>query len=357
MKQSSILAMMLPFLLAACQKESTKDSFVKNVITVKPIVESGEYVKKLPGEIKDATEISLGFKTAGVISDICVKEGDFVKQGQLLATLDDTDYKLGVEALQTQYDQVSREVERTKKLYESNSVSGNDYDKATSGLRQLELQLQTNKNKLAYTKLYAPVTGHIQSVSFSAAEMVNAGTPLFSILESGKKIIETNIPAAIYQELDKVSSYQGTVDIGGQKEKLDLSFISVTPKADATQLYTLKLLIKSVKDSPDSRITSGMNVDIEMTIANSTAETKYHVPIHAIFEKDGKSNVWILGDDNVVRASVVKVEGVTEKEQAIISSGITANDKIVKAGVQTLHQDEKVKELEVASETNVGGIL
>lgn len=358
MKRISILTLALSVLFTACHNEASKDAFVKSVITVKPVVESGEYIKKLPGEIKEASEISLGFKTAGTISEIYVKEGAYVKKGELLATLDDTDYKLGVEALQTQYDQVRHEVERTKKLYESNSVSGNDYDKAVSGLRQLELQLQTNKNKLAYTKLYSPVTGYIQSVSFVAAEMVNAGTPLFTILESGAKIVETNIPAAISQKLNQVKSYKGTVDIAGKKEELELSFVSITPKADATQLYTLKLLIKSVtKDSPESRITSGMNVDIEMVIENATSETKYYVPVHALFEKDGESHVWVLGDDNIVRARSVKLDGINEKEQAVISAGITANDKIVKAGVQTLHQDEKVKEIEVASKTNVGGIL
>lgn len=354
MKRIGVLTMMLSLLLVACQQETANEVFVKSVITVKPEVESGEYIKKLPGEIKEASEISLGFKTAGEISNIYVKEGTFVKQGQLLASLDDTDYKLGVEIIQTQYDQLSREVDRLKKLYENNSVSGNDYDKAASGLKQLELQLQTNKNKLAYTKLYAPVTGSIQSVNFEESEMVNAGTPLFTILESGKKVVETSIPAVIYQSLHKVKFYRGTVNIGDKKKEFNLSYISVTPKADATQQYTLKLL---VNDLSDTHVTSGINVDISMIIDNDNAGTKYYVPIHAVFDNNGQSSVWVLGNDNTVRATAVKVESINEKEQAIITSGINAGDKIVKAGVQSLHQGEKVKELEVASATNVGGVL
>lgn len=60
------------------------------------------------------------FETAGQIAQINVKEGEYVREGQLIASLDDADYKLGVEALQIQYDQVSDEVSRVRELYKKN---------------------------------------------------------------------------------------------------------------------------------------------------------------------------------------------------------------------------------------------
>ncbi len=60
------------------------------------------------------------FKTAGQIAQINVKEGEYVREGQLIASLDDADYKLGVEALQIQHDQVSDEVSRVRELYKKN---------------------------------------------------------------------------------------------------------------------------------------------------------------------------------------------------------------------------------------------
>ena len=129
-----------------------------------------------PGIVREAHTISLGFKTAGQIERICVKEGDYVRRGQLLAELDNADYRLGVEALQIQYDQLEDEVGRTKQLFDRKSISANDYEKAVAGLRQLGVQLQVNKNKLDYTKLYAPTDGYVQSVNFSPAEMVDAGS-------------------------------------------------------------------------------------------------------------------------------------------------------------------------------------
>ena len=65
-----------------------------------------------------------------------LREGDRVRQGQLLARLDAKDYQLQVNAVQIQYDPVKAEVERLRLLFEGNSLSANDYEKAASGLEQ-----------------------------------------------------------------------------------------------------------------------------------------------------------------------------------------------------------------------------
>ena len=53
-------------------------------------------MKCYPGIVREAHTIGLGFKTAGQIERICVKEGDYVRRGQLLAELDAADFRLGV---------------------------------------------------------------------------------------------------------------------------------------------------------------------------------------------------------------------------------------------------------------------
>ena len=73
-----------------------------------------------PGIVQEMHTINVAFKTAGQIAQINVKEGEYVREGQLIASLDDADYKLGVEALQIQHDQVSDEVSRVRELYKKN---------------------------------------------------------------------------------------------------------------------------------------------------------------------------------------------------------------------------------------------
>ena len=155
------------------------------VRTVKTMtVSSVDSIKTLtcPGIVQEMHSINVAFKTPGQLVRVNVEEGNYIREGQLIASLDDSDYKLGVEALQIQYDQLSDEVSRLRELYKKKSVSANDYEKAEAGLKQLAVQLQVNKNKLAYTKLYAPVSGYVKSVNFAKSEMVDAGTPIISML-------------------------------------------------------------------------------------------------------------------------------------------------------------------------------
>lgn len=102
---------------ASCGDAPQGGSTVHSVMVTTPEAMEGTVVKNYSGIVREAHTINLGFKTPGQIERILVAEGDYVHKGQLLAELDDADYRLGVEALQIQYDQLKDEVGRTEQLY------------------------------------------------------------------------------------------------------------------------------------------------------------------------------------------------------------------------------------------------
>ena len=220
-------------LMVSCTGGQQNVPFVHSVYITQPAATGEEQLKTYSGIVEEAHEISLGFKTAGQLKNILVKEGDFVEKGQLLAELDDADYRLGVEALQIQYDQLKEEVKRTTQLFEQQSISANDYEKATAGLRQLEVQLQVNKNKLEYTKLYAPNSGYIRSVNFSPAEMVDAGTAVFRLLDVSRLEVVADVPVKAYMDREQFTRFSCKTAYTEGKE-LPMTLTSLTPKARAT---------------------------------------------------------------------------------------------------------------------------
>lgn len=225
--------------LCACGAPQHENSVLRSVELTTPVSMQATRMKCYPGIVREAHTIGLGFKTAGQIERICVKEGDYVRRGQLLAELDAADYRLGVEALQIQYDQLEEEVARTKQLFDQKSISVNDYEKAVAGLKQLGVELQANKNKLDYTKLYAPTDGYVQAVNFSPAEMVDAGTSLFTLLDVSHMEVVADIPAAEYRQRDSFVRYRCKAD--GIDGELPMKLLSLTPKADGNQLYQLRM--------------------------------------------------------------------------------------------------------------------
>ena len=349
--KKTLLMMAALGLFTACGSGSDENGTTHSVMTVQPIQVGGQSVKHFSGMVKEDAEISLGFKTAGQLQQIYVKEGDYVRQGQLLARLDDSDYLLGVQAAEAQYNQLHDEVARLEKLYAGKSISKNDLQKAQAGLEQVEVNLKNNRNKVDYTRLYAPQSGYVQSVNFEKAEMVNAGTGVFTLLSGGELQVEVNIPASLYVQQAQMERYEGTVM--GQTYPLQL--VSITPKADNNQLYRAVFNLKGV-DRKEARVTSGMNVSVDIYMAASSGQAGYQLPIHALFEDSGKSYVWVVQADSTVARREVQLSGTDETGNALVSSGLQGSEQVVKAGVNVLLEGEKVKVIGQPSATNIGGL-
>lgn len=327
--------------------------YVRTVRTVQPVSADMIEERHLSGMVSESGVISLGFKTAGQIERIYVKEGDFVNKGELLATLDDSDYEIGAEGLRAQAAQLRSELERSEKLYRQNSMSLNDYEKIKAGYAQLQSQLKGVENKLAYTKLYAPVSGHVQSVNFSKAEMVDAGTPVLDLMDDGTKEIIIDIPASIYHRLSTVSAFKAYLPDSGAE--IQLQMLSVVPKADGNQLFKMKLAPVA---GGSNLMTSGMNVDVAICFSNNSAiDSTSKIPAHSIVRKGGGTFVWVVGKDSLLQRLEVTLDGMDSEGMVIVTSGLKSNDNVVSSGVNMLKDGEKVKILEKPAETNIGGLL
>lgn len=352
MMKRNVCIAAVALLLCGCAGRDREAACERSVCLTRPVVMSEETVKYYLGVVKEAHEVSLGFKTAGQISRIHVEEGDKVCRGQLLAELDDADYRLAVEALQIQYNQVSDEVKRMEQLLEQKSVSPNDYEKASAGLKQLEIQLQVNKNKLSYTKLYAPADGYIQAVNFSPAEMVDAGTPLFTFLDVSQMEVSVDIPGSLYRQRGRFARF--FCRAAGVGEAMPLSLTGLAPKADGNQLYRLQL---AFEHRPDRRLTAGQNVEVGIVVGDAASAGSFAVPMQSLFQAGDSSCLWVFRPDSTVTRRQVELGGIDPEGRAVILDGLAGDEQIVRAGVHVLQEGEKVRVIEAPGRTNVGGLL
>jgi multidrug efflux pump subunit AcrA (membrane-fusion protein) len=99
-----------------------------------------------------------------------------------------------------------------------------------------------------------------------------------------------------------------------------------------------------------------VNVDVYIAFGGSKAVSGLSIPAHAIFEDGGKPYVWVVEDGDVVKRHAITVETVDSEGMAVVLSGISATDRIVKAGVKALHEGDKVK-IVTQQKSNVGDLL
>lgn len=352
---SFISLLLLAIVVGACSSgqrdQSAAEQAVHNVFVVNPISEGGDAVTTLPATVEEGRTISVGFKTGGQIERIFVREGDRVAKGQLIAELDSKDYALGVATLREKYENLKNETARQTKLHASGNMSDNDYEKALSGLRQLELQLNIEENRLSYCRLYSPSSGIVTKVNFENSEMVDAGTPVVELMDNSSLEAIVDLPVRLYSRKDYFTEYVAESSVEPDKQ-IKLRMLSLTPRADNTQLYRLRLAIPA-----NSGLTPGMNIKVKIYSVDSTNRS-VDVPLSSVFESNGKRYVWVVNPaDTTVRKAEIATSGTGEGGYVSVVSGLTSSDMIVRAGVRHLTDGERVNIITENSPSNPGNVL
>ncbi len=342
----------LTLVLTSCGDGQTSVASLRKVKCERVVVaeESLERVS-FPGKVVAATDVNLGFRVAGIVDEICVANGAFVRQGDVVARLDSRDYALQLSATQAEYDAVKAEVDRVVLLFEDKSVSENSYDKAVNGLKAITAKLEAHKNALYDTDLRAPFDGYLQKSNFDRGEAVAAGTPVVSFISASAPEVMINIPAAYYLKQSSFESAVARIDLFGEA-RFNLVLKSVSPKANLNQLYQMTFVVESVDGVLPA---AGMTAMVEMNYRREGGDDLVSIPFKSVVERGGSSFVWVFANGEV-RSREVVVDAVKSSGRAVLSRGVEVGEMVVSAGVNSLEEGQKVELLKGASASNVGGI-
>lgn len=309
-------------------------------------------VQQYPGRVVAAADANVSFKVAGVIQSVPVKEGQHVRKGQLLATLDASDYQVQLKATEAEYAQIKSEAGRVMGLYEDGGTTASNYDKARYGLQQIEAKLQNHRNQLSYTRIYAPYDGYVQKIYMHRGEAVSAGLPIVGLLSSGAPEVEINLPASAYVNREHFISYECSFDVLSD-HTIMAEPVSVLSQANSNQLYTmrLKLLENHAAVSP------GMSTWVTIK-GQAEGDGEVRVPNTCVKDDGTKRTAFIYNpSQQTVHEVEVEVRDMHTDGTMDICGKINPGDLIVTSGVYHIKDGAKVKRLEPASATNVGGMM
>jgi HlyD family secretion protein len=236
---------------------------------------------KVSGNI-EATETRLSFQVAGKINRLFIDEGDYIRKGQVVAELDSDELtkikeqsQANLEQAQSDYNMREKNYIRYSELLKENAISVQDrdiaqnyYEVAKAGLDAAKKALELASVRLNYTSLTSPVEGSVIVKSAEAGEVVQAGSPVFTVADMNDiwltaYIKETDLGRVfLNQSVDvKTDSYPGKIYKG------KVSFISeeseFTPKFIQTTEERVKLVyrIKIDVNNPNFELKPGMPAD------------------------------------------------------------------------------------------------
>lgn len=130
------------------------------------------------GQFSTDDETTLSFKTGGMVARVLVKEGDFIKKGQLLATLDLTEIEGQVQQAELGYEKAKRDFSRAENLYRDSVGTLERLQDARTGMSIAKQQLETARFNLGLSEIRAVSNGYVLKRHANAGELVSPGSPI-----------------------------------------------------------------------------------------------------------------------------------------------------------------------------------
>lgn len=341
---------LLGLTLSACDSgpdQADAEPILRPVKTVKIEQTSQGPFKEFTAVVDASQKVDLSFKVSGRIEKLPIKAGDEVKEGQLIAQLDETDFKVRLDEAQSSYDKALSDFNRGKDLIKTNVISQADFDQLKAQYNSAFAQLENAKNQLAYTSLEATFDGVIAQRYVENFQEINAATPVVALHDLNNINFKVDIPESIIinrkpESLPpKVTAFFASIP--GQS--FDLAFKEIATQADeVTKTYQVTFTMPT----PQSHtILPGMSARVRVErIDSEQAVAEFYVPSQSVL-KDSQGNYVF-----VVTANGDGTGTITRREVTIgditswgleVFSGVESGQHVVTAGMSKVSDGMRVK--------------
>lgn len=336
--------------LMACSKEEIASTV--EVAPLKPVrtmtVSLGSVTTKSFTGVVDAIKTAeLGFRVSGELKSVNSKEGDTIKQGQVLAKLDQTDFKISLDSSQAEYERAKSEFNRAKRLIKQGAISTADFEKLKAQQSNAKAQLDSASQNLKYTVLKAPFNGVIAKQYVSNFEKISSSETFAAIQDLSSLEVKINIPESVMIKLKRGEDDRDVYAVfdGNLDRRYPLTFKEVSTRADEkTQTYGVKF----VMDYPtDINLLPGMSARVFAEHKSDGKETKeVYVPAHAVLEDSSGRFVYIATETTEGNAEVSRravVAGELNENGMLILQGLDVGDRVITAGMSKMSQGLAVR--------------
>ncbi len=348
---SLIMGVLLLFGAAACRKNEAK---VVEEKTFNVQVQAAEKRPLRPfieaiGTLNANEEVTVSAQVEGVLHSVKIDEGVVVSKGSPIVLIDDTDYNHEVRRDEAALKQVEAtlantriELKRKEALYKEELVTQQQFDDVSTRLSLAEAEvdrlralLSLAKQKLARTRITAPISGVVKERKVSAGDFVKNGTPLCVIIQSNPLKLQFSVPE---KDVSKLKLGQDiTVKVDAYRDRDFTGRVSIIyPHVEEK---TRTLLVEALVPNGQGLLKPGLFARVVLYTGGERDTVV--IPITAVLYEGEQTKVFVANADRA-QSRMVKL-GNKYGEAMEVSEGVSAGDKVIVAGQQNLSQGAKLK--------------
>lgn len=237
--------------------------------------------------LESPEEVNLAAQAGGRIQSLLIRQGDAVRQGQLLVVLDQTQLQQEVLALRGQREESRLNVKRFDYLAQQGAASIIQRDALRQNLLAAEAALKAKEADLAYKDLRAPIDGVVSDVAVNPGDVIRAGTSFTTIQRTTRLLARLEVPA---RHGKRVRPGQPVIlGAAGTPGEVKGRVVSIDPRVNnATQAF----LVKAELSNTASTFRNGERVRARLIIDTTP---QLALPALAVTRTSGQTFVFVIG--------------------------------------------------------------
>ena len=333
------------------------------------------------GEISATNLVDVGAQVSGQIKKMHVKIGDVVKEGDLIAEIDNVTqvnevntrkaqlqtYQAQLESAQVALKIAQRKYSRYKSLASADAVSKEEFEatedslatnrakikELQSSIRQTQIAINTAEKDLGYTRITAPSTGTVVSLVVEQGQTINSSQTSPTVVQIADLTSMTNKMQIAEGDATKVKAGQ-TVNftilsepdapISAKLDSIDPGLTTMSQgsysKSTDTTSNAIYYYARATVPNPDGKLAIGMTT--QNTVEIASADNVLMVPTVAIKTKDGKKFVRVLGANNQAVDREIQT-GLKDSMNTEVKSGLNEGEKVVMSEMGAAEKAEAVE--------------
>jgi RND family efflux transporter MFP subunit len=290
---------------------------------------------EIQGVVDGDQNVSVSPQTPGVVTNVYVKEGSFVKKGDIMATLDAQVLKQSVEEVKTQLEMANIIYEKQKNLWDKKIGSEVQFLQAKTGKESLERRIKTLQEQIAMANIVAPISGSVESVPLRVGQLASPGLPtsVIRVINMSSAKISADISENFASRIKNGNQVFVRFPDLGQEIETKLRFTSrfIDP---SNRTFRVECRFSS------KEIELRANMIAYVKIKDYASEASLVLPVNIIQSNQEGKFVYVVTRSGEGYTTLRKkvTTGMDYNGETEITSGLNAGDQVITAGYQNVKE-------------------
>jgi len=321
-------------LAAGCSRApAAKGTAPAPVLTAKAVAKNMPVLIDPPpvGHVLPISTVTIRPQIGGLIRTVNFHEGQEVKKGDLLFTIDPRPAQAALARDQAQLKNAEIQFDREQKLFAQKLISQDEFDTSKAARDTLLATVQADELNLGYCEIRAPMDGRTGSLQFHEGNVVKSPDDgLLTINQIHPIYAAFAVPERYLPEIQKqlrdrpLTATVSFENLNGEPPQGELTFVD-----NAVDAMTGTILLKATFQNPDGKLWPGQFVQLALQLAELTNAVV--VPAAAVQNGQNGQFLFVVKPDQTVEQRAVKTS-VTVNGETVITAGVSVGETVVTDG-------------------------